>query len=128
MIFLSYLGSHWSLVLAVAVIVAALAGLAWVMKSLKYIVAAAAVLALGFMYQAVDMEGYKRRVAEDATKQVKILQSHIDTLDAITSTYNDRYKSDQQELSKLKELARETPANSSTAFPADAARRLRAIR
>ena len=128
MAYLSYLGAHWALIIAVALVVIVLGALAWFLKNWKLAIAAFTVLAVGFAYQAVDMQGYKRRVTEDAARQVKVLQERLDTLNAINRAYSSRYADDQKKLSELEKQASETPPNSSPGLPADAARRVRNIR
>lgn len=125
---LSYIGAHWALIIAVALAVIALGAASWFLKNWKLAVAAFAVLAAGFVYQAVDMQGYKRRVAEEAAIQVKLLQSRLDTVNAINQAYNARYSEDQKKLSELEKQARETPTNHSPCLDRDAARRVRSIR
>jgi hypothetical protein len=128
MALLSYLLSHWALVVGVLLLAAALSVGAWALKNLKLLAAAAAILCVGFAYQAVDMEGYKRRINEEHIAEVKVLKDRLDVLAAVTKAANDRYVADEQELATLKDQARETPANSSACLPLDAARRVRAIR
>lgn len=127
MYLLSFLASNWAPVVAVALLAAGLGVAALVLKNLKFILGAAGVLALGFAFQAADMAGYKRRVAEDYREQVKLLQSHIDVMNQVQDIYSETFKSDQIEIQKLKELVRDTPPNTSVCLPIDAARRVRAV-
>jgi Flp pilus assembly protein TadB len=128
MAYLSYLGAHWALIIAVALVVIVLGALAWFLKNWKLAVAAFAVLAVGFAYQAVDMQGYKRRVAEDAARQVKVLQDRLDTLNAVNRAYSSRYADDQKKFSELEKKASETPPNSSVCLDRAGARRVQSIR
>jgi hypothetical protein len=128
MALLSYLMSHWAIVLGVIFLATALSIGSWFFKNIKFLAAAAAVLAVGLAYQAVDMEGYKRRVNEEARDKIETLQQRLDVLAAIAKGYRDHYAADEQELATLKDQARDTPANSGACLPLDATRRVRAIR
>jgi len=124
---LSYVGSHFALIIATVLAVILLGAVAWFAKNWKVAVAAVAVVVAGLAYQQIDKSAYQRRVAEEAAAQVKTLQGRLNTVNAVNEAYGKRYASDQKELSELRKLARETPANSSPCLDRDAARRVRSI-
>lgn len=128
MALLSYIGAHWALMIATGLVVVVLLALTWFLKNVKFAIAAFGVLALGFAYQAIDMQGYQRRVFEQAHKEAETLQNRLDTLNAIAFAYKERYVTDQKQLNKLKELVSETPPNSAPCLDVDTVRRVFSIR
>lgn len=127
MSYLSYFGSHWMLVIIVVLAVIAFVGLAWFTKNLKWVLAAVVLTIAGLAYQASNMDGYKRRVNEEAQVQVKLLQGRLDTLQHLTADDALRATANAYLNTKLDTLSRETPKNDGSCFDADAARRVRAI-
>jgi cell division protein FtsB len=125
---LSYLGAHWTLIIVVVLAVAVLGYLAFILKNWKAALAAVVLVMAGLAYQSADLAGYKRRVNEEAQAQVKLLNSRLAVLEAVSKAYNARAAYDAATIKKLEDEAKETPANSDQCLPADAARRVRSIR
>jgi hypothetical protein len=127
MAYLSYLGAHWTLILSVGLTVVALAAAGFFLKNWRMAVAAVAILGAGFAYQWINMEGYKRRVAEEAQVQVHALQERLEGLQRVAVADTLRAVADHNKISELEKLASETPTNDRACLDADAARRVRAI-
>lgn len=124
---LSYLGSHWTLFVIVVLSVLGLAAASWFLKNWKLAAAAIVLTVAGLAYQSSNMDGYKRRVNEEAQAQVKTLQTRLLALSMITAADTQRATFDAYLNTKLDTLSRETPKNDSACLDADAARRVRAI-
>lgn len=127
MILLSYLGSHWLLFIGVLLAIVGLGAAAWFLKNWKFALAAIVVAVLGIAYQSANMEGYKRRVNEEAQAQIVLLQKRLLSMAMITQADNQRATADAYLNTKLDALSRETPYNASACLPVDATRRVRAI-
>lgn len=127
MAYLSYLGSHWALLVIAVLLVVGFGFLAWFTKNLKYILGAVVIAIFGFAYQASNIDGYNRKVAEDAQAQVIILQKRLLAMAIVTQADTQRAKEDAENNSQLEQLSRETPPNASACLDVDAARRVRAI-
>lgn len=125
---LSYIGANFALILVVVLAVVALGSIAWFAKNWKVAVAAALVLLAGLAYQHIDKTAYQRRVAEEAAQQAKTLQARIDTLSDINNANAARAIQDEIKISKLKEQAGQTPANSADCLDENAAGRVGGIR
>ena len=126
MSYLSYLGSHWMLFIIVVLTVIVLGAASWFLKNWKLAATAILVVCVGLAYQSANMEGYKRKVAEDAQAQVVILQKRLLTLNIVAQADAARQKADRDYIDKL-EARSETPKNDSACLGLDAARRVRAI-
>lgn len=127
MILLSYLAAHWTLVLLVTVAILGLSAASWFLKNWKLAAAAIVILFAGLAYQAVDMEGYKRRLAEDNLVQVQMLQRRLGALQLTQALDAQRAVADSYLNSKLDDLSRATPRNDGACLDLPAARRVRAI-
>jgi cell division protein FtsB len=128
MAYLSYLGSNWVLVIICVLAVIVLGYLAFILKNWKIALAAIVLVCFGLAYQKANMDGYKRRVNEEAAAQVKLLNDRIATMTLVTALDAQRAKDDQEKISELERLASETPPNTGVCLDADATRRVRAIR
>lgn len=127
MIALSYLGAHWTLFLIVVLSAVGLGALAWFTKNLKYVIAAVALTVVGLAYQSSNIDGYKRKAAEDAMEQVHTLQSRLGALQLIAAHDAQQATADAFLNSKLDALSRETPINTGHCLDLSAARRVWAI-
>jgi hypothetical protein len=126
--FLSYLGAHWVLFIVVVLLVVLLLAATWFLRNWKYAAAAILIAVVGLGYQAANMEGYKRKVSEDAQAQVVVLQKRL-LAQSITAADDAKLASADAYLnSKLEALSRETPHNDSPCLDINSARRVRAIR
>lgn len=125
---LLYLASHWVLVLATTLTVIGLGVAAYVLKNLKFALAAIAVAIAGFMYQGAVMHGIQLKTAADAAFKIEILEDNISTMNKAAALHNAKVLQDAATIEELENKANETPANSSAALDRDAASRVRAIR
>jgi hypothetical protein len=128
MALLSYLASHWVLFILVVLSVAGLSAGAWFLKNWKLAAAAIVLTVAGLAYQAADMEGYKRKVSEDAQEQLSTLKSRLGVLQLVAQADAARQKADRSHIDQLETLSRETPHNDGACLDLDAARRVRAVR
>ena len=127
MAYLSYLGSHWSLFLIVVLSVVVLGTASWFLKNWKLAAAAILLVVAGLAYQSANMEGYKRKVAEDAQAQLSTLKFRLGALQLSQALDAQRATSYAYLNSQLDTLSRETPHNDGACLDLDAARRVRAI-
>lgn len=127
MILLSYMAAHWTLVLLVTVAILGLSAASWFLKNWKLAAAAIVLLCAGLAYQAVDMEGYKRRVSEDSAAQVQLLAKRLLAVNMTAALDAQRATADAYLNSKLDDLSRATPPNNGACLDLPAARRVRAI-
>ena len=127
MALLSYLAAHWVLVLLVVLSVAGLSAGAWFLKNWKLAAAAIVLTVAGLAYQAASMEGYKRKVAEDAQEQLSTLKHRLGALQLTQALYAQKAAADAYLNTQLETLSRETPRNDSACLDLPAARRVRAI-
>ena len=127
MAYLSYLGSHWVLFISVVLIVIVLGAASWFLKNWKLAAGAIIVVVFGLAYQSANMDGYQRKVAEDAQAQIKVLGARLLAANIIASQDTQRATADAFLNSKLDALSRETPFNPAGCLSLDAARRVRAI-
>lgn len=125
---LSYLGSNWVLVILVVLGTAALGYVSFILRNWKLALAAVLLVMLGLGYQKANMDGYKRKVNEDAQAQLTTLKHRLATLSLLNASDTKRAQADQATISELKRLARETPKNDGACLGIDAARRVRAIK
>jgi cell division protein FtsB len=101
--------------------------LAWFTKNLKWVLGAVVLVIAGLAYQSANIDGYKRKAAEDAQAQVSLLQKRIGTLLLAQALDAKRASLDSYFNTKLDALSRETPYNPSPCLDLSAARRVRAI-
>jgi hypothetical protein len=127
MAYLSYLGSHWTLFVIVVLSVVLLGAASWFLKNWKYAAVALGLAVAGFAYQASNIDGYKRKAAEDAQVQIDTLKNRILASAIIAAADTQRATADAYLNTQLDALSRETPPNASACLDADAARRVRAI-
>jgi len=127
MAYLSYLSAHWTLFVIVVLLTVVLGACSWFLKNWKFAAAAIVLVVFGLAYQSSNMDGYKRKVAEDAQAQVNDLKKRLLTVSMITAADAQRATADAYLNSKLDALSRETPFNSGPCLDIDAARRVRAI-
>lgn len=124
---LSYLSSHWALFIIVVLLVILLSAASWFLKNWKLAAAAIIIVVFGLAYQSSNMDGYKRKVSEDAQAQLSLMRARLGTLQLTAALDAQRAASDAYLNSKLDALSRETPPNSGACLSLDAARRVRAI-
>ena len=125
---LSYLGANFALVLVVVLAVVALGAVAWFAKNWKVAVAAVVVAMAGLYAQQFDKNGYDRRVAEEVAEQTKVLQSRLNTLQAVNAADVERALAANARIAEQEALAAQTPANANQCLPEDAAKRVGDIR
>jgi signal transduction histidine kinase len=128
LIYLSYFTSHWVLFIIVVLLVIALLAATWFLKNWKYAAAAILLTVFALAYQSANMDGYKRKVAEDAQAQVVVLQKRLLTLNIVAQADAARQKVDREYMDQLEAKVSETPHNDSPCLDLDAARRVRGIR
>ncbi|MCA6098883.1 hypothetical protein [Bradyrhizobium australafricanum] len=124
---LSYLSANFALVLATGLGVLALAAIAWFTKNWKAAVAAGMVLIAGLAYQQIDHNAYNRAQAEQKAREVAVLQGRIAALERANAADAARATADAAEISRLRQLASQTPANDTPCLPLDAAKRVEDI-
>lgn len=124
---LSYLGAHWMLFIIVVLSVVLLGAAAWFLKNWKYAAAAVVLTILGFAYQSANIDGYKRKAAEDAMAQLTVLKSRLGTLQLTQALDAQRAQADVYLNTQLETLSRDTPRNDSACLDISAARRVWAI-
>lgn len=127
MILLSYLGAHWVLVILVTAMTLGLAAASWFLKNWKFAAAAIVLLCAGLAYQAIDMEGYRRKVSEDAQAQVSAISKRLLAVNMSAALDAQRATADAYLNTKLDSLSRETPFNAGACLDIAAVRRVRAI-
>lgn len=125
---LSYIGAHWLLILSVLGGTAGLLAFAWFTKNWKAALAAVVLVFAGLVYQHADLGGYKRALDEQKAAQIETLQKRLLAVNMITAQDSQRAVADAFLNSKLKALARETPANAGPCLDASAAHRVWAVR
>lgn len=126
--FNTYLGGHWTLIIASVLGVALFGALAFFLRSWQCGAFALTIAVLGFLYQGAVTDGIQLQLAKDAEARVALLQSHIDAMNATNDAEAKRAKDDQQVISQLEEQVRATPKNDSSCLDADSARRLHNIK
>jgi apolipoprotein N-acyltransferase len=124
---LSYLGAHWLLLIIVVLSTVALGLLAWFTKNLKYVLAAVVLVIAGLAYQSANMDGYRRKVAEDAQVQIDALSKRLLAVNMAAAADAKRATADAYLNTKLDALSRETPRNDSSCLDLASARRVWAI-
>lgn len=121
---LSYLTSTMGLIGVTGLAVVICLGLAWTLKSLKWAIAAAVVLAVGLAYAQIDHNAYQRAEAERAQATIAQLKARILAVSIITQRDTDRASADAAINNKLRELSSVTPPNASACLDAAAAGRV----
>lgn len=127
MSYLSYLGSHWSLFLIVVLAVVGLGIAAWLTKNFWYVLGAVVLVIAGLAYQSSNIDGYKRKAAEDAQAQVLALSKRLLAANMSAALDAQRATADAYLNSRLDTLSRETPPNTGPCLDLAATRRVRAI-
>jgi apolipoprotein N-acyltransferase len=122
--FLSYLGANFALILVVVLLVVALGAIAWFAKNWKVAVAAVLVVCAGLGYQQIDKNAYQRRVSEEAAERVAVLQSRLDTLQAVSQADAERALKASAIITELERTANMTPPNNGPCLDANAASRV----
>jgi hypothetical protein len=125
--FLSYVTSTFGLISVTGLLVVICLGIAWTLKSLKWAIGAAAVLAAGLAYAQIDHNAFQRAEAARAQAQIELLQTRILTISMITAKDNERSVADAFLNTKLKDLSLETPRNDGACLDAATAHRVWAI-
>lgn len=128
MAYVSYLGSHWELVIIVVLGVAVLGYGAFALRNWKIAAAAIVLTCLAFAYQRAQIDGYNRRVAEDVASQTKILQGRIDALNLLALKDAMQAQKDAANISELRKKSEDTPKNDSACLDRAAVGRVRDIR
>lgn len=128
MIFLSYFAAHWVLFVIVVLAVIGLLAATWFLKNWKFAAAAIVLVIAALAYQSANMDGYKRKVDEDAKAQVVVLQKRLLAVNFALADDAKLAAANAELNSKLEALSRETPHNDSPCLDLAAARRVRAIR
>jgi membrane protein implicated in regulation of membrane protease activity len=128
LIFLSYVGAHWALIVSITLLVIGLGVLAFFLKNWKIAAAAILIVAVAMAFQAYGISEYTRRVNEEAVAQVETLKGRMFTLSKINDEAGKRAVADQDKISKLESDASATPANPTVCLDAAAASRVRRIK
>jgi hypothetical protein len=126
--FLTYLGGHWTIVIACVLGVVLLGGLSFMLRNWQFAALAIALAVIGFLYQGAVTDGIKLQMAKDAIAQTNFLREQIETLNAANDLDAQRAKDDKTIISQLEEQVRATPKNDASCLDANSARRLRNIR
>lgn len=124
----SYIGSNWQLMLLFVIAIGALGLFAWLARSWKAVIAALALIGVGFAIQHIDKTAFERAVAEQKARELAVLQDRIATLNKVAEQDAERAKQDAAEIDRLKLLAGNTPKNDTPCLPPDAAERIGAIK
>ena len=124
----SYLGTNYALIIAVVVTVIALGAIAWFTKNWQAAVAALVVVVVSLLYQQIDKNAYQRRVSEEATAQVKVLQARLDVLNRVGEADAAQAAKDADEIARLADLAKATPPNAGPCLDEGAAGRIGAVK
>lgn len=128
MAFLSFFVSHWTLFIVAILGVVGLCAAAWFLKNWKLALAAIVLTVVCLAYQSASMEGYKRRINEEAQAQVKLLTARLGVLQLTQALDAQRATSDAYLNSQLDTLSRDTPHNDSACLDLNAAHRVWAVR
>lgn len=124
---LTFFASHWVLIIATVLAVIGLGVAAYVLKNLKFAVAALAVAVAGFLYQGAVTSGIKIQMEKELAEQVEIANNRLATINTLTLKDAMQAKKDADDNDALAKSAGETPKNDSPCLDIDAARRVRAI-
>lgn len=124
----SYIGSNWQLMLLFVVAIGALGLFAWLARSWKAVLAAMALIGVGFAIQHIDKTAFERAVNEQKARELAILQDRITTLNKVAADYAKQAEEDAKRIDELERLAGETPKNDKPALDADTAGRIGAIK
>lgn len=128
MAYVSYLGSHWELVIIVVLGVAVLGYGAFALRNWKIAAAAIVLTCLAFAYQRAQIDGYNRRVAEDVAKETQIYKDRIDALNTLALKDAMQAQKDAANISELRKKSEDTPKNDSACLDRAAVGRVRDIR
>lgn len=126
--YLSYVGSHWELIIVVVLGVLALGAIAYFLKNWKAAVAAIVLACAGFAYQTADMAGYNRAVNEQVAKKTEQLEFRIKLANEIADDYAVKAEKDNKKIDELEKSASETPKNYNTCFDVDTSGRVGRVR
>jgi hypothetical protein len=102
--------------------------LSGVLRYWKLIAAVVSVFGLGIALEVAHLDGYKKRVKEDAQAQVVAVQKRLLAANMAAAQEEKRAKEDADKITQLETLANATPKNDGGCLSPDAARRVRAIR
>lgn len=122
--FLLYLGSHWIIVIVAILTVVGLGVAAYVLKNLKYALAAIAVAVVGFAYQGAVTSGIQSQLNKDMAAKTEMYEGRINELNKLAANNAFRAKLDANKIDELESKASETPKNDGACLDADAARRV----
>jgi hypothetical protein len=128
MSYVSYLLSHWELVVLCVLVVAALGYAAFALRSWKVAACAVVVICVGLFYQRAQIDGYNRRVAEDVAAQTQIYKDRIDALNTLALRNAMQAQKDSDSLNALRKKSEDTPKNDSACLDRAAVGRVRDIR
>jgi hypothetical protein len=121
---LAYLGSHWVLVIVVTLVVAGLGVAAYILKNLKFALAAIVIAVCGFAYQGAVTSGIQDQMNKDIAAQADLYKGRLNTLSDLALKNAAQAKIDADKIAELESKASETPKNDGACFDADAARRV----
>lgn len=122
--FLTYFGSHWLLVIVVSLVVVALGLAAYVLKNLKFALAAIGVAAAGLAYQGAVTSGIQDQMQRDLAAKTELYEGRIKTLNDLAKRNAVQAKLDADKIEELERTASETPKNDGACLDADAANRV----
>lgn len=126
--FPSYIAGNSSLIIGFVALIAALGAFAFFARDWRALVAALVVLAVGMGVQQIDKSAYERALSEQKARELAVLQKRIDQLAKINQADTERALADAAEIARLEALAGATPPNDRPCLPADASKRIDAIR
>lgn len=125
---LSHIAGNSSLIIGFVALIAALGAFAFFARDWRALVAALVVLAVGMGVQQIDKSAYERALSEQKARELAVLQKRINQLAKINQVDTERALADAAEIARLEALAGDTPPNDRPCLPADASKRIDAIR
>ena len=128
MAYVSYLGSHWELVIICVLGVVALGYAAFALRNWKVAAFAIAVTCAGLFYQRAQIDGYNRRVSEDVAAQTQTYKDRIDVLNTLALKNAMQAQKDSDSLNALRKKSEDTPKNDGACLDRAAVGRVRDIR
>lgn len=125
---ITYLGGHWTLVIAAVLAVAACGALAFFLRSWKLAVAAIGIAIAGFLYQGSVTDGIKLQMQKDAAAKISMLESHISAIETANAEDTKRALQDADTIAQLQKQIDETPKNDGSCGDLGFSKRMRDFR
>jgi len=122
--FLLYFAYHWVVVVVAILVVAGLSAAAYILKNLKFALAAIAVAVAGFAYQGAVTSGIQTQLNKDIAAQAELYQGRLRTLSDLAIKNAAQAKLDADKIDNLERIASETPKNVGACFDVGTARRV----